>query len=362
MNRNYYLDILRAFAVILVLGRHIDIFPTQSDLVLTIVEFWHRGGWVGVDLFFVLSGFLISGLLFKEYNVWGRIQIGRFLLRRALKIYPPFWALMVFIICLRVIRHQSLEWDKIGAELLFFQNYWPGIWRQTWTLAVEEHFYLLSAVGIFWMTRMYRDRPFRFLPGVLAFVAAACLYLRISNANQHAFEYMTHTFPTHLRMDSLGIGVYLAYLCQYKLRVVERIARHKIFLVGVGTALLSLPFIADLESSPFIYTWGYTLAYIGSACLVLVAANSKNSTRTGVKAIAYIGSHSYSIYLWHMVVEIGASNYFNQLPKNFFWWMAYLTAYICGSLTLGIFCSKCVEMPVIRFRERMFPSRSRFMP
>lgn len=362
MNRNYYLDILRALAVILVLGRHIDLYPPPTASALEwVAELWHRGGWVGVDLFFVLSGFLISGLLFKEYNTRGRIQIGHFLLRRALKIYPPFWALMVFIIGIRIIRHQNLEWERIWAELLFFQNYWPGMWRQTWTLAVEEHFYLLSAAGIALMTRLYRDRPFRLLPGVLVIVAVACLYLRISNSHQHAFDHMTHTFPTHLRMDSLGFGVLLAYLCQYRLRVVERIARHKILLVGIGIMLLSPPFLNDLESSPFTYTWGYTLAYIGSACFVLVAANSRNSARTTVKAMAYIGSHSYSIYLWHMVVEIAALNLFNQLPKTSFWWVVYLAVYILGSLALGIFCSNCIELPIIRLRDRMFPSRSRAM-
>src|SRR5215831_18752084 len=78
--RNAQLDALRAIAVLLVLGRHLPFFPL-----------WIRVGWTGVDLFFVLSGFLISGLLFREYKATGGIRIGRFLVRRGFKIYPAYY-------------------------------------------------------------------------------------------------------------------------------------------------------------------------------------------------------------------------------------------------------------------------------
>src|ERR1700758_1823216 len=82
--RNESLDVLRCIAVLLVLGFH---FPYYA--------LWGRLGWIGVDLFFVLSGFLISGLLFQEYKATESINLLRFLIRRGLKIYPSFYLLIV---------------------------------------------------------------------------------------------------------------------------------------------------------------------------------------------------------------------------------------------------------------------------
>jgi peptidoglycan/LPS O-acetylase OafA/YrhL len=81
--RNERLDILRCIAILLVFGRHGFIYGT-----------WMNVGWAGVDLFFVLSGFLISGLLFNEYQKTGEISLKRFYLRRGFKIYPAFWAML----------------------------------------------------------------------------------------------------------------------------------------------------------------------------------------------------------------------------------------------------------------------------
>ncbi len=86
MIRNEGLDIVRAIAVVLVIGRHL---PLMKDTSLAL-QYWHRIGWVGVDLFFVLSGFLISNLIFEEIKRKGSFDLRRFLVRRALKIYPPF--------------------------------------------------------------------------------------------------------------------------------------------------------------------------------------------------------------------------------------------------------------------------------
>src|SRR2546421_10087759 len=95
MNRLKQIDILRAFAVLLVLGRHMEPCPPEASAILhQFTTIWHEGGWIGVDLFFVLSGFLVSGLLFREYEKYQELRIGRFLIRRGFKIYPPFWLLI----------------------------------------------------------------------------------------------------------------------------------------------------------------------------------------------------------------------------------------------------------------------------
>src|SRR5271165_4056899 len=88
------LDVLRALAVLLVLGRHMDLSPADVPGVMRgVAATWYRGGWIGVDLFFVLSGFLVSGLLFREYRRHNSLAVPRFLVRRGFRIYPAFFAL-----------------------------------------------------------------------------------------------------------------------------------------------------------------------------------------------------------------------------------------------------------------------------
>src|SRR5580700_3805244 len=97
------LDSLRAVAILLVVGGHmphIDL-PNGDVLLGLITHYWQEGGWIGVDLFFVLSGFLIGGLLFREYRQYGAISFGRFFIRRGLKIYPPFFAMIAVTIFVR---------------------------------------------------------------------------------------------------------------------------------------------------------------------------------------------------------------------------------------------------------------------
>jgi peptidoglycan/LPS O-acetylase OafA/YrhL len=138
------LDVLRAVAVLLVIGRHAAPCPQQAPAgYRAVVDSWARGGWVGVDLFFVLSGFLIAGLLLREHAARGRIDYGRFLLRRGLKIYPPFWLLLAATVAMWSAAGRTPPATQLAAELFYVQNYWPGLLPHTWSLAVEEHFYLL---------------------------------------------------------------------------------------------------------------------------------------------------------------------------------------------------------------------------
>lgn len=135
------LDVLRGLAVLLVLGRHGREMP--ADLPAGVRDFfslWLQMGWVGVDLFFVLSGFLVSGLLMREHASYGRINALRFVVRRGFKIYPLFWCLITATALVRPVRDEPLPAGQLLAELFFVQNYFDGLWNHTWSLAVEEHF------------------------------------------------------------------------------------------------------------------------------------------------------------------------------------------------------------------------------
>src|SRR5437867_7890621 len=167
--RNKRLDILRCIAVFSVMILHGNIWP-----------FFGKIGWAGVDLFFVLSGFLISGLLFSEYKKYGRIDVKRFWIRRGFKIYPPFYALMFLTILYSLIRYRTVSRAVLG-DVFFLQNYISCIWTHGWSLAVEEHFYVLLPLLLLMMIWVSRDKenPFRAIPMVSIALTIACLYQRI---------------------------------------------------------------------------------------------------------------------------------------------------------------------------------------
>src|SRR5438876_4889931 len=110
------LDALRAIAVLLVLGHHMPACPRDLNYPLALfTEQWKQCGWAGVDLFFVLSGFLVSGLLFREYQKYGTIKLPRFLARRGLKIYPAFYVLLLTTIAVYVVTGRTLERGAVLA-------------------------------------------------------------------------------------------------------------------------------------------------------------------------------------------------------------------------------------------------------
>src|SRR5689334_22927959 len=91
-NRSLQIDMLRGIAILLVLGAHYVVVPSDLGVFQPLADAWRRIGWAGVDLFFVLSGFLVSGLLFAEYQKKQNVDVRRFVIRRGFKIWPPYFA------------------------------------------------------------------------------------------------------------------------------------------------------------------------------------------------------------------------------------------------------------------------------
>ncbi len=240
-----------------------------------LLRLWARGGWIGVDLFFVLSGFLVSGLLFREYQRCGTVSVSRFLIRRGLKIYPAFYFFLALTTLRVVLAHglAALPVRALISEALFIQNYGPALWWHTWSLAVEEHFYLGSALLIHLLTRRARgnEDPYRSMPVIFLAVAAASLAARFLCGLQSPFAYSTHLFPTHLRLDGLMFGVCLSYLYHFRRGILAAVVRGREgWLLGLGAALLAPAFLFPVESTFLMYTLGLTGLYLGSGLVVLV--------------------------------------------------------------------------------------------
>jgi peptidoglycan/LPS O-acetylase OafA/YrhL len=356
------LDLLRLLAIVLVLGRHMPIpeaWPAGGRfLFLT----WKRGGWVGVDLFFVLSGFLVSGLLFTEYRSRGSLGVGRFYLRRGWKIYPPFFVLIAATVLMNLREGWSIPTAALASELLFLQSYLPGLWNHTWSLAVEEHFYLLLPVALGLMLRRNQDSPMplRSILSLAAGVAVFALACRILNWYlRPSYGNLTHLFASHLRLDALFFGVAISYAYHFHSSRFDRlfIPRRRFLMIG-GALLLTPAFAFPLETTPFIYTIGLTIFYVGSGMMLVGILMSQIPQSHFVTALATLGKHSYSIYLWHMFVlgwgiSLVEGTFDRELDSG-----TRLAMYFAGSFGLGIAMAKVVEVPVLRIRDRWFPSRS----
>jgi peptidoglycan/LPS O-acetylase OafA/YrhL len=354
------LDLLRLLAVLMVLGRHMEKPPESwQSPVASAFRAWQEYGGLGVDLFLVLSGFLVSGLLFSEYQKHGRISVSRFYVRRAWRIYPAFYTL---IIVSYFSYHLGFGWEmrerQLYTEILFIQNYQMAFWNHTWTLALEEHFYFLLPLGLLLLIRLNRGAadPFRAMPRLV--LASSCLFLAarlINYAVRSEYSWYTHAWPSHLRMDSLFFGVAVAYAYRFHREAFERRFkpwRHA--LIAAGAAVLSVYIWAPVERNHWYdNTIGFTQYYLAGAALLVgvLMCRIPHTKLTGL--LAAVGAQSYSIYLWHMALMYWA------IPRlrDTLSWETLNLVYFAGAFVVGIGMAKTLELPLLRLRDRWYPSR-----
>ena len=345
VKRNAALDVVRGVAVLLVLFRHMQPCPAESSAWLNgITTVLHRGGWVGVDLFFVLSGYLVSGLLFREWIKTEQVQAVRFLVRRGFKIYPGFFVLLAATLLYRTLKHYPLPTERVLGEWFFLQNYVGNLWEHTWSLAVEEHFYLLLTAGVAAMVRWKPDWMWKAWPWIFGFVALGCWLLRMMTSGV-PFESLL--MPTHLRIDSLLCGVLVAWgtpLPDWQPRPA--------ILIGAAVLLLLPAFIWDMEQHPAVLVHGVIGFYLAGACLVMLAAQGMTSTAWPWRALSAMGRDSYGIYLWHIPFYVMLTR--ELMPSQP--WLLYACTYFAGAIGAGMAATRLIELPMLRLRDRLFPA------
>ncbi len=356
------IDALRGMAVILVLFRHLTYtWPgTDSGMVWDFVHVVHRGGWIGVDLFFVLSGFLVSGLLFKEYIAKGEIDVWRFLIRRGFKIYPSFWILILTTVGVNFLFQVEAPKRAILSELAFLQNYGQALWNHTWTLAVEEHFYIGLVLLVYLLVRFKQasEHVLQSIPAVALTVMLVTLLNRSWNTLQYPWSFKTNVFVTHMRVDSLMFGVLLSWFFWFRGDDLSRFvhARRGWLLFG-GIALLIPPFVWPLEESRVISSIGFSALYLGAGMLLLLALYHRIEVPFVTAFLSKVGFYSYSIYLWHMLVFKWLVPRIGPLFPgwNFSW---HVLLCLAGSLSFGLAAARLVELPALKIRDSYFPSRA----
>jgi peptidoglycan/LPS O-acetylase OafA/YrhL len=343
-SRNAGLDFLRCLAVVGVIGRHMvpHFGPVERQSVL--LRAWHEVGWLGVDVFFVLSGYLISGLIFSEYARTGGFKVRRFLVRRGLKIYPAYYAFLLY-------GCYKLGWEgakDIWPGLILIQNYiWMGKFGHTWSLAVEEHFYVLFALVFAFVVRCVASWRRYFVPVVISILGAG-LMGRIFAVTIGVDDSAIYA-ESHFRMDSLLMGVLLRYLVAFGVLDPMRVSRW----ILLGATVLSGVWAYIIPSrDPWMLTLGLTVLPLSAAAMVLLVTRS--SLGGWVRPFAWVGRHSYGIYLWHVTVlnvvlyKIGFTQHLPLVPK--------IVLVLVACVAVGWLMTLIVEAPILKLRDRFFPS------
>lgn len=262
--RHKRLDVLRCVAILLVIAQHGNL----SD-------FFIRSGWVGVDLFFVLSGFLISGLLFKEYQRNGSIGLRRFFIRRGFKIYPAFYVYLAFTAAIQFLFLHLSPFRSYLHEALFVQNYLGGIFGHTWSLAVEEHFYITLPLILLAMLKISKNTadPFRGIPLAFLAVAVLCQASRAAYAFSNPPNFPAVYYRSHNRIDALFFGVLIGYAYHFRFEALERFIRPAWTRISIGA--LSLAFLLCayfvLRETSFFGAIGYVLIYLGCGGMLVLS-------------------------------------------------------------------------------------------
>jgi peptidoglycan/LPS O-acetylase OafA/YrhL len=314
-------------------------------------------------LFFVLSGFLVTGLLIKERQRHGEADVRRFLIRRAFKIYPGFWVMIATSVLLFRAIGRPVPRLGLFCELIFFQNYGPGVWASTWSLAVEEHFYLGVAMLFAWLNRRAGPVDGKQVLRAGLWFLVGILVLRVATELVFPQHYKMTYAGTHIRIDALAFGSLLAFARAYAPdRLAELVRRYRPF-IAVGAAVLVVPVFHLGITSFYVLTIGLTQLYLAAGGVLLLAIHAPPaSTVISIylgRALALIGRASYAIYIWQLLFRDVILEWLVKRGMVSEALKATNLPFVIGSVLLGIALTRLIDDPALALRDRWFPARAR---
>jgi peptidoglycan/LPS O-acetylase OafA/YrhL len=263
--------------------------------------------------------------------------------RRGFKIWPQYY---VFLLLILLTRHRSLH--DLWGNLLNVQNYTGGI-PHTWSLAVEEHAYLLLALGLAWAARL--RVPMRTLGFWLAGICAAVVVGRLWLI-EHGHEVVNRT---HTRIEGILYGVLLAMLFHLRPETFRRWQRA--WPVWLGAVGVSLAFFRFQTDAPWSASLGWDAADLLGVALLMLLYRPRQAQRNVVyRLVAAIGVYSYGIYLWHVSVIAPSLAVANRLPHALAP-LASAVLPVLGGIVLGTVSTRLIELPALKLRDRLFPRR-----
>ncbi|MDB5962072.1 MAG: acyltransferase [Massilia sp.] len=367
--RIHGLDTLRALAVSFVVLHHYVLFVSEDSTFGWVGDI----GWVGVDLFFALSGYLIGNQIFAGLAAPGGFSLGRFYGRRLLRTLPNFYVVLAL--------YYLWPWFADGAPMLapwryltFSQNILlePGSgFSHAWSLCIEEQFYMLLPAAS--LILAWRRRSHSFFPS-LAWTALAAAVLvglaargwlwhnAVDGTAREEFNYFKYIYYSSLcRLDELLAGVALALLKNFHAPLWQRLTRHGDAALAAAGVLLAAAFYWFLDDRyAFAVTVaGYPLLAAGFGLLLLAALDPDSLLgRTRVPGCQRLALWSYAIYLVHKPLcvmaarPLAAAGFGPQSPVT-------IVALLALSVLAGALLYYLVESPFMALRARYLPATLR---
>ena len=304
-------DGLRAVAVLAVLLYHLGID-------------WIPGGFLGVDLFFVISGYVITGLILDSIARSGTLDLRAFYLSRIRRLLPALVAMLVFttlfigVYAPETVRRfvsdipyvltGSMNWALVAREQDYFESIGrPPLLQHTWSLAVEAQFYFIWPLVLLFILKYFGKKNISFAALAIAIASGVALfaYSVQIDTQQSAISHVYFGTDTHSIGLFLGSALAVSWQPQNLTREISKRAQDFIDLIGVfGFLGLLSTFLFINESDPTLYRIAFPLsALFGCATLIsVVHPASRFAPLLSTRPLIWIGERSYGIYLWHWIV------------------------------------------------------------
>ncbi len=321
------LDGVRGVAILLVIIFHGSNTLPAAFHGGTFAAIAHEGGHLGVDLFFVLSGYLITSLLLDEYKRTGRIDLKRFYTRRVRRIFPAYYVFLAVVgaLALGGAFHISLlGWLLSAFYLTDYAFGHTAVWIvHTWSLSIEEQFYLFWPALIM-LLGIPRAKNFAFaIMLALPFVRLGT-YVFLPHLRE-SIDAMLHT-----RLDMLMYGAALSIGVSQRWVLLERLSGRAGAVAAAvsGAALICGVLLATRLHGMYLFTVGYSIAGIAMATLLLTLLSHPDWQATkvlSVRPLRAIGRISYSLYLWQQLfLSPENGSIYGRFPIN------YIAAFACA--------------------------------
>lgn len=361
-SRLYGLDHLRTLAITLVFIFHYSRLFPHPGWMETVSKF----GWTGVDLFFVLSGYLISSQLFESIATRNNIWPKDFFLKRVFRIVPAYIVVVAIYFCFPYV-HEREGLAPLWKYFTFTLNLGldlrtQGTFSHAWSLCIEEQFYLVLPLILIFLVRSnlfkksYWILIVLFLAGFVIRYAAYNHFVlpHIEEEDSWAYWYRHIYYPTYCRLDGLLVGVAIAALLQFRPLIKERLAQYGNLLLVLSFGILALAYFICLDEESITATvYGFPSVSLGYGMMVLAAVCEKSMLyKFRLATTSVIATWSYAVYLVHKFVIHIAQDQFAKfnLSKD-----STAMFFICTLTVLAVAwaMNKIVERPFLKLRNRL---------
>jgi peptidoglycan/LPS O-acetylase OafA/YrhL len=353
------LDHLRALAITLVFIFHYRLFP-HPDWIDTIGSF----GWTGVDLFFVLSGYLIASQIFNQVKQ-DKFSLYEFFIKRFFRILPAYWVVLALYFLVPAFK----EWEALPPLwkfLSFTQNFGLDLRTQrtfshAWSLCIEEQFYLLLPLSVLLLKYLNaRKRSIYLIIALfIATITARWLswnYFIVPVIDTDAFGMLWYKhiyYPTYNRLDGLLVGVGIAGVYVYYPKTKAYFEKHSNIALVLGLALAAIAYFVCMVQYTFAASvWGFAIVAVAYGMMVICATAQNgllNKFRSNITST--IATLSYSLYLVHKATIHLTQDLFTQFgieQESTVMFLACTITSLLGALILN----KIIEKPFLKLKEK----------